>query len=104
MDEHEIDYDENNEEEYSDDDYLIELHRRLQEMKNQRKKAEQDAALLDGRVRCLRGEEEKTVKKMEVVRKKTQDKILMIQQQQEEIKQKMAYKENYKKFNSFNVV
>ena len=54
-----------------DDDYLLQLHQYLQEMKKQRKQAEQDANLLDGRLRCLRDEEKKTLKKIEVTRKKT---------------------------------
>ena len=41
-------------EEILDDDYLLQLHKYLQEMKKQRKEAEQDANLLDGRLRCLR--------------------------------------------------
>ena len=43
-------------EEILDDDYLIQLHKYLQEMKRQRKEAEQNANLLDGRLRCLRDE------------------------------------------------
>ena len=50
-------------EEILDDDYLIQLHKYLQEMKRQRKEAEQNANLLDGRLRCLRDEEKKTLKK-----------------------------------------
>ena len=50
-------------EEILDDDYLLQLHKYLQEMKNARKQAEQDANLLDGRLRCLRDEEKKNIKK-----------------------------------------
>ena len=42
-----------------DDDYLLQLHQYLQEMKRQRKQAEQDANLLGGRLRVLRDEEKK---------------------------------------------
>ena len=45
-----------------DDDYLLQLHQYLQEMKRQRKQAEQDANLLGGRLRVLRDEEKKTMK------------------------------------------
>jgi hypothetical protein len=49
-----------NEEEFCDNDiYLIELHKRLAMMKKDRKKAEQDATLLDNRLKLLKGEEEK---------------------------------------------
>ena len=47
-----------------DDDYLLQLHQYLQEMKRQRKQAEQDANLLGGRLRVLRDEEKKTLKKI----------------------------------------
>ena len=53
-----------------DDDYLLQLHQYLQEMKRQRKQAELDANLLGGRLRVLRDEEKKTLKKIEVTRKK----------------------------------
>ena len=39
------------EDEILDDDYLLQLHQYLQEMKKQRKQAEQDANLLNGRLR-----------------------------------------------------
>ena len=57
-------------EEILDDDYLLQLHKYLQEMKKQRKEAEQDANLLDGRLRCLRDEEKKTLKKSRSHKKK----------------------------------
>ena len=75
-------------EEILDDDYLIQLHRYLQEMKKQRKIAEQDANLLDGRLRCLRDEEKKTLKKIEVTRRKTENKMNQLQKQEEEVKNK----------------
>ena len=48
---------ENGEDEVLDDDYLLQLHQYLQEMKKQRKQAEQDADLLNGRLRVLKDEE-----------------------------------------------
>ena len=72
---------ENNEEENDilDDDYLLQLHQYLQEMKKQRKQAELDANLLTGRLRVLRDEEQKTLKKIEVTRKKTENKMNRLQ-------------------------
>lgn len=56
----------NNQEDYNEDNedlendlYLMELHKRLTSMKKDRKKAEQDASLLDNRLKLLKGEEEK---------------------------------------------
>ena len=69
-------------EEVLDDDYLLQLHQYLQEMKKQRKQAEQDANILGGRLRVLRDEEKKTMKKIEVTRKKTENKMSQIQQQE----------------------
>ena len=56
---------ENNEgeDEILDDDYLLQLHQYLQEMKKQRKQAELNANLLTGRLRVLIDEEQKTLKK-----------------------------------------
>ena len=50
-------------EEVLDDDYLLQLHQYLQEMKKQRKQAEQDANILGGRLRVLRDEEKKNDEK-----------------------------------------
>lgn len=50
---------EDQEELVENDIYLIELHKRLTMMKKDRKKAEQDASLLDNRLKLLKGEEEK---------------------------------------------
>lgn len=46
-------------EDLENDIYLIELHKRLTNMKKERKKAETDAQLLDNRLKLLKGEEEK---------------------------------------------
>jgi hypothetical protein len=47
------------EEDCENDIYLIELHKRLTQMKKDRQKTESDAQLLDNRLRLLKGEEEK---------------------------------------------
>jgi hypothetical protein len=54
-----LEYFENEEEDLENDIYLIELHKRLTNLKKDRKKAEQDASLLDNRLKMLKGEEEK---------------------------------------------
>ena len=83
---------EEGDEEILDDDYLLQLHQYLQEMKKQRKQAEQDANLLDGRLRCLRDEEKKTLKKIEVTRKKTENKMNHLQHQEEELRRRMEFR------------
>ena len=62
-----------------DDDYLLLLHEKLKNAKEQRKKCEQDNELLEGRVNCLKNEEEKTLKKIEATQKKTREKLLDIE-------------------------
>ena len=84
-------------EEILDDDYLLQLHQYLQEMKKQRKEAEQNTNLLNGRLRCLRDEEKKTLKKIEVTRKKTESKMNQLHQQQEDFIRKMKFKERKEK-------
>ena len=84
-------------EEILDDDYLLQLHQYLQEMKKQRKEAEQNTNLLNGRLRCLRDEEKKTLKKIEVTRKKTESKMNQLNQRQEDFIRKMEFKEKKEK-------
>ena len=79
-------------EEILDDDYLLQLYKYLQEIKKQRKQAEQDANLLDGRSCRLSDEEQKTLKKIEVTRKKTENKMNVLQQQEEELRRKMEFR------------
>ena len=90
---------ENNEgeDEILDDDYLLQLHQYLQEMKKQRKQAEQDADLLNGRLRVLKDEEQKTLKKIEVTRKKTENKMNRLQAQEEDLKRKMDFRNQKQK-------
>ena len=47
------------EEDFENDIYLIELHKRFAQMKKDRKKAENDAQLLHNRLRLLKTEEDK---------------------------------------------
>jgi hypothetical protein len=79
-------------EDFEDDIYLLQLHKRFIEMKKDRKKAEQDAALLGNRLKLLKGEEEKTWKKIENTRKKTQEKVSNLQKMEEELRKKQEVK------------
>ena len=53
----------NEEMEIFDDDYLINLHRSLVEMKKIRQNAEKDASLMNCRIRCLKDEQKKQKRK-----------------------------------------
>lgn len=70
--------------EYVDDEYLIMLHEKLKNAKEKRKKCEMDNELLEGRVKCLKNEEEKTLKKIEITQKKTREKVLSLEKQNQE--------------------
>jgi hypothetical protein len=85
------------EDNYEEDIYLVELHKRLAAMKTERKKAQQDAQLLENRLKLLHGEETKTIKKIEVTKKKTQEKMTQLQQAEENLKFKLALKEDREK-------
>lgn len=67
-----------------DDDYLLLLHEKLKNAKEQRKKCELDNEILEGRVKCLKNEEEKTLKKIERTQKKTREKVLDIERHNQE--------------------
>ena len=61
-------------------------------MKQQRKQAELDTNLLGGRLRALRDEQKKTLKKIEVTRKKTENKMNQLQQQEDQLRKKWNLK------------
>ena len=82
-----------NMDEYLDDDYSVQLHNELKKTKLQRKQAEQDTNLLDNRIKCLRNEEEKANKRNEDLHKTTQKKIVSIQQQEEDLRKKLEFRE-----------
>ena len=82
-----------NMDEYLDDDYLVQLHNELKKAKIQRKQAEQDTNLLDNRIKCLRNEEVKANKRNEELHKTTQKKIVSIQQQEEDLRKKLEFRE-----------
>jgi hypothetical protein len=80
-------------EENVEDVYLAELHRKHAALKAERKKAEQDAFLLVNRMKLLKGEETKTIKKIEVTKKKTSEKMSNLIASEENLKNKLALKE-----------
>ena len=72
----EIEY--NEEEEVEEDEYLQELQLRLNQMKIERKAAENDAKLLNNRLNMLKNEEEKQWKKIENKKKKANEKLIRL--------------------------
>ena len=71
-----------------DEDYLINLHNKLKETKKIRQQAEQDANLLDGKLRCLRDEEKKTRQKIMMLQKKESFRKKQKEEHDEKIRKK----------------
>ena len=70
-----------------DDPYLIELHKRLVEARNERKVAETQCNMLGNRLNLLRGEEEKSIKEVENIKYKYKKKYDTIKQIEKDLKQ-----------------
>ena len=62
-----------------EDLYMEELYLRLTQMKQERKKAEDNAKLLDNRLNLLKSEEIKTLKKIEITKQKANEKYQNLQ-------------------------
>ena len=75
-----------------DDEYLYQLHAKLKLMKDQRKQYEKDNLLLNGRVQCLKNEHEKTLKKIELTKKKTKDRVFSIERKRSQTNEKIKLK------------
>ena len=57
-----------------DDEYIKELHKKLEEKRELRKISEQNVKILNGRVRCLKDENKKICAKLDITKKKTKEK------------------------------
>ena len=82
--------------ELSDDDYILELHRKLAEKREIRKISEQGVKILNGRVRCLKDENKKTLAKIDLTRKKTKEKVLVLEYNKSRSKEKKEYLQKQK--------
>ena len=82
----------NNITDLSDDDYyILELHRKLAEKREIRKISEQGVKILNGRVRCLKEENKKTLAKIDITLKKTKEKELAIEYNKSRSKEKKEF-------------
>ena len=80
-----------------DDDYILELHKKLEEKREQRKISEQNVKILNGRVRCLKDENKKISAKINITKKKTKEKELAINNHRSRSKEKQELNEKRKK-------
>ena len=74
---------------FVDDDYLLQLHQRLVQTKELRKISENGVKILNGRVRCLKDENQKTLNKIYKTGKKTSEKLLNMERKKSQSKEKM---------------
>ena len=75
----------------SDDDYILELHKKLAQKREIRKISEQGVKILNGRVRCLKEENKKTLAKIDLTKKKTKEKVLVLEYNKSRSKEKKEY-------------
>ena len=80
-----------------EDDYILELHKKLEEKREQRKISEQNVKILNSRVRCLKDENKKICAKIDITKKKTKERELAINNHRSRSKEKEEQKEKKKK-------
>ena len=76
-----------------DDEYILELHKKLEEKRELRKISEQNVKILNGRVRCLKDENKKICAKIDITKKKTKEKEKAINNHRSRSKEKEELKE-----------
>ena len=74
---------------FVDDDYLLQLHQRLVQTRELRKISENGVKILNGRVRCLKDENQKTLNKIYKTGKKTNEKLLNLERKKSQSREKM---------------
>ena len=74
---------------FIDDDFLLHLHQRLTQKREQRKISENGVKILNGRVRCLKDENQKTLAKINMTSKKTNDKLITLERKRSQSKERM---------------
>ena len=74
---------------FIDDDFLLQLHQRLAQTREQRKISENSVKALNNRVHCLKEENQKTLSKINLTRQKTNDKLLNMERKKSQSKEKI---------------
>ena len=74
---------------FIDDDYLLQLHQRLVQTRELRKISENGVKILNGRVRCLKEENQKTLNKIYKTGKMTNEKLLNMERKKSQSKEKI---------------
>jgi hypothetical protein len=79
---------------FVDDDYLINLHHKLSQIREQRKITENGVNILNSRINCLEKENERTLSKINITTQKTNNRLLTMEQKNSHSREK---KEHLKK-------
>ena len=76
---------------FVDDEYLLHLHQRLGQTRELRKIAENGIKILNARINCLENENQRTLSKINITSKKTNNKLLNLEQKRNHSKEKMEH-------------
>lgn len=76
---------------FIDEEYLLHLHQRLGQTRELRKIAENGIKLLNSRINCLESENQRTLSKINITSKKTNNKLLALEQKRNHSREKMEH-------------
>ena len=76
---------------FIDEEYLLHLHQRLGQTRELRKIAENGIKILNARINCLESENKRTLSKINITSKKTNNKLLTLEQKKNHSKEKMEH-------------
>ena len=76
---------------YIIDDSLLTLHQKLAQTRQLRKASENGVKILNGRVRCLKDENKRTLAKINMTNKKTNNKLINLERRKTHSKEKMEH-------------
>ena len=76
---------------FIDEEYLLHLHQRLGQTRELRKIAENGIKILNARINCLESENQRTLSKINITSKKTNNKLLTLEQKKNHSKEKMEH-------------
>lgn len=79
---------------FVDDDYLLNLHQKLSQIREQRKITENGVNILNSRINCLEKENERTLSKINITTQKTNNRLLTMEQKKSHSKEKMEHKKS----------
>lgn len=76
---------------FVDDDYLINLHQKLSQIREQRKVTENGINILNARINCLEKENERTLSKINITTQKTNNRLLTMEQKKNHSREKTEH-------------